>query len=167
MVVGELIMDAWDKQSDQESYLQAQAEREAAQAEAEAPPGKPAPKRRRKTASDTVKEKASPQPPPRRRGAFVGPLTELYGAVGMGVSMVDQPCGTAILESAEGCAKSLDELAYGNESVRRVLTLMTQGSAFGAVIVAHVPIALAVASHHGPGNKSSHDEPKLNIDESV
>ena len=85
-----------------------------------------------------------------KKGVFVEPLMQMYGALGVFVTMRgDEHCGTAILEAGEKCAETLDELAYQNESVRRVLDALTTGSAMGAVLMAHAPIIIAVASHHG------------------
>jgi hypothetical protein len=95
-----------------------------------------------------VKEKARV---PNRKGQFVQPLTQMYSGIGAMVFQFDKPCGTAVLASAEQCAKSLDDLAYQNESVRRALATLTQGSALGAVIVAHGPIIMAVMAHHAGG----------------
>lgn len=87
-----------------------------------------------------------------KKGAFVEPLMQFYGMAGMAVYVRDQHCGQAILDSAEKCAESIDELAYRNESVRRVLDSLVKTSTFGAVVAAHLPIILAVASHHGGPN---------------
>lgn len=86
-----------------------------------------------------------------KKGAFTEPLTEMYGFVGMAIFMRDQHCGTVVMENAEKCAEALDELAYQNESVRRVLDKLTTTSAFGAVVLAHAPIIAAIAAHHGGG----------------
>lgn len=97
-----------------------------------------------------TKAPKSPKPiPPKAKGKYVQPLTEIYGFVGMGLILVDPVCGQAVLSSAEACAKSVDELAYKNPAVRRVVESITQGSAVGAVVAAHMPIILAVAGHHG------------------
>lgn len=87
---------------------------------------------------------------PNRKGQFVAPLTALYSALGLGLMPFDAVCGNAILNSAEKCAESIDELAYRNEAVRRAVFALVQTSALGAVIVAHMPIILAVAMHHVP-----------------
>jgi hypothetical protein len=87
---------------------------------------------------------------PNKRGQFVDPLMKLYASVGAGLMVVDPICGTAIVTSAEQCAKSLDELAYQNESVRRALYSLTTTSYIGAVLVAHMPIVMAIAMHHIP-----------------
>ena len=86
-----------------------------------------------------------------KKGAFTEPLMQMYGFAGVAVFMRDQHCGQAIIDNAEKCAEALDELAYQNESVRRVLDALVTTSAFGAVVMAHAPIIMAMASHHGGG----------------
>lgn len=86
-----------------------------------------------------------------KQGAFVEPLMQMYGLAGMALMMRDPHCGTAVMENAEACAKAMDELAYQNESVRRVLDTLVTTSAIGQVVMAHAPILVAIASHHGGG----------------
>jgi hypothetical protein len=93
-------------------------------------------------------KKAASRP---KQGAFVEPLMQMYAFAGAALMMKDQHCGTVVLENAERCAVAMDELAYQNESVRRVLDSLTTGSAIGQVLMAHAPIIMAVASHHGGG----------------
>lgn len=78
-------------------------------------------------------------------------LTELYASVGMVLMPFDQPCGTAVVNSAEPCAEALVKLAAENDAVRRALSAITQTSAWGGVIAAHLPIIMAVTSHHFGG----------------
>lgn len=87
---------------------------------------------------------------PRRKNQFVEPLTQMYVGVGMVLMPFDSVCATAVLESAKTCAEALDDLAYQNDAVRRAIFALTQTSATTAVIVAHMPILLAVAMHHVP-----------------
>lgn len=75
-------------------------------------------------------------------------LSEMYAFGAVMLMPVDQVCATAIVNSAEPCAQSLVKLSKENASVRRVLEGLTQTSAWGAVIAAHLPIAMAVAGHH-------------------
>lgn len=119
-------------------------------------------KTRRKVRERAAAKEAASAPRARRttkrasapkKGAYKETLQEMYAYVGMGIMIVDPTCGNAVIESAEQCAQSLDDLAYTNESVRRVLDTLTQGSAIGAVIMAHLPIVMAVAAHHGGLNK--------------
>lgn len=98
-------------------------------------------------------KKSAPRkkPLPRKsKGQFVEPLTELYVGIGTMLMMADPVCARAIIEAAPECAKSLDELAYQNDAVRRALISLTQTSAVGMVLFAHMPIIMAVTFHHVP-----------------
>lgn len=99
--------------------------------------------------AEARRPKAAPKAPTAKHGAFTAELEQIYTYVGMGLMVVDEPCGTAVISSAEQCAKSLDDLAFTNPAVRRALMSLTQTSAVGAVILAHMPILTAVAMHHG------------------
>lgn len=92
---------------------------------------------------------------PRRKGQFVQPLSQLYTGLAITLMPVDMQCATAIIKSADNCAKALDELAYQNESVRKVLWNLTQVSALGTVLIAHLPIMFTVLSHHVPAFKDT------------
>jgi hypothetical protein len=87
---------------------------------------------------------------PNRKGQFKEPLTKLYAGVGTMMMIADPICGTAILSSAEKCAETLDQLAYENEAARRAIWMLTQTSTLGMVLVAHMPIIMAVLMHHVP-----------------
>lgn len=107
--------------------------------------------RNEKKAEKEKAEKKEPKKlPPRRKGALVRQLEELYTTLGMAVMAFDEPCGTAIVNSATKCAESLDNLAYENDAVRRILYRILETSAWGGVIIAHSPIIMAVAVHHVP-----------------
>lgn len=115
-------------------------------------------KQNRGNAKTSVKaEKAKRPAPPKRKGSFTKPLTDMYTGVGVMLMPFDQPCGTAVMESASQCAEALDNLAYQNESVRRALDSLLQSSAIGTVVVAHLPIIMVVASHHMPGLRNDDD----------
>lgn len=80
-------------------------------------------------------------------------LPGMYSTLGAFVCMVDVPCGTAIIESADDCAKSLIEVAKNNPKVANALLKLMEGGAWGGVIVAHAPIIMAIAVHHKPQRK--------------
>lgn len=84
---------------------------------------------------------------------FVGPLTEMYSAIGAMVMMFDPPVGKAILAQAEACAESLDNLAKESESVRKALVALTTGGAWTGVAIAHSPIIMAILFTHIPQMK--------------
>lgn len=94
------------------------------------------------------KERRTRRIPPMPKDGLVKPLTDLYTVIGALVYGVDQECGSAILNSSEQCASALNELAKQNGTVRRVLIGLVQTNAWGAVVAAHAPIVMAVASHH-------------------
>lgn len=75
-------------------------------------------------------------------------LTELYTAGGMMWAPFDPQCGMAVVNSAEPCADALVKLADENEAVKRALSALTQTSAWGGVMAAHLPIIMAIAGHH-------------------
>jgi len=110
--------------------------------------------RNNKNAAKEKKQKEPVKLPPRRRGSLVKPLEEIYVSIGMGVMAFDQPCGIAITNSATRCAEALDQLAYENDAVRRVILRLITTSAWGGVILAHSPIFMAIAAHHVPGAKN-------------
>lgn len=89
--------------------------------------------------------------PTNKPGQFVQPLTQVYAFLGVGLMPFDAECAAAVMTSGEQCAKAWDELAQKNESVRRALAALTETGAWGGVIAAHMPIAVAVLSHHMPG----------------
>lgn len=108
-------------------------------------PGKP----RAIKAPKTKKEKKPL--PARRKGSLTKRLEEFYASFGMMIMPFDQTCGTAVVNSAERCAEALDNLAYENDAVRRVVLTMLETNAWGQVIMAHAPILMMVMVHHVPG----------------
>jgi hypothetical protein len=93
--------------------------------------------------------------PPKRRGALVGPLTDLYTTIGTMLCAFDQQCGIAVVNSAPKCAEALDKLAYENDAIRKTLYRLLETSAWGGVIAAHSPIIFAIAIHHVPAVRSA------------
>lgn len=94
-------------------------------------------------------------------------LTQLYTFGGMALTPFDQVCGAAVVNSAQPCAESLVKLAQENENVRKALEALTQTSAWGGVVAAHMPLVMAVVGHHfgdkmrgltDPSSNGSQDE---------
>lgn len=90
-----------------------------------------------------------PTPPMPRKG-IAGSLTNMYTGLGMTVAMVDQHCGMAIVQSAEDCAQSWEDLARTNPKVRRALLMLLETSDVTKIVIAHAPIMAAVMAHHMP-----------------
>jgi hypothetical protein len=89
--------------------------------------------------------------PPSKEGQFTDTLMQMYGMVAMTVGMKDPQCAKVIMKQGEECAIAWDKLAVENDSVRKILFALTNVTGVGAVVAAHVPIAMAIAAHHGPG----------------
>jgi len=98
-------------------------------------------------ASRTKKDKG-PEPEMPKKGVIADALMPMYASVGMFVAMKDKTCGSAILESAESCAQSIEDLAATNPAVRRAIMSLIKTSAWGGVIAAHAPIIMCVIAHH-------------------
>lgn len=115
---------------------------------------------RQKTGKKTrpEREKKTRTMPPMPRGGLKPALTQMYTGIGMAVMPFDPACGRVIIENAETCAASLDELAKTNPAVRRVLISLVTTSAWGAVIMAHAPILMAVAMHHVPALRDKQEK---------
>lgn len=108
-------------------------------------------RKRVRAASGTPKEaKPKERVAAQKKDEFVQPLTEMYTMLGVVLTPFD-PVGPVIIQSAPNCAQSLNDLAAENESVRKALRSLTQASAMGAVIVAHAPIFISLATNHMPG----------------
>lgn len=105
-------------------------------------PGDEKPKRERKTA-------AKPRIP-NRKGQFVQPVLTLYMGAGAMLMPFDPICGNGVVQAAPKCAEYWDELAYQNEAVRRFLYGITQTSLTTKLVMAHLPILMAVVMHHTP-----------------
>lgn len=80
-----------------------------------------------------------------RPGILVKPLRDLYVTVGTLVLPFNKAVGTAFIQNAEPCAKALDNAAKTDKQIRRVLMLLVQGSVWGEIIIAHMPIMMALA----------------------
>ena len=99
-----------------------------------------------------------PIPPKPRPGTLVKPLTDLYTSIGTMLVPFDQPCGMAIVNSANDCAKALENLARENPAVRRALLRLVETSVWGQVIAAHAPIFVTVAMHHSPTIRNAYSQ---------
>lgn len=76
-------------------------------------------------------------------GEFFGSFSLVFAATG------DQYCAEIIAARAPALASSWAELAKQNASVRRVLESLMEGSAWGAVILSTLGVAVPIAKHHG------------------
>ena len=77
-------------------------------------------------------------------------LQDMYVMLGIGIAPFDEQTATVILDNSERCASSLDDLAKKNPAVKRALEGLMTTSAYGAVIAAHLPILVTVATKYIP-----------------
>lgn len=96
--------------------------------------------------------KARTKVPPAGEAKLTKAMTEVYTACGIMLVPFDVECGNMLLANAEPQAASLAKLAQSNDTVRRVLLMLTETSAWGGVLAAHLPLLAVVAYHHGPDN---------------
>lgn len=87
---------------------------------------------------------------PNRKGQFIEPITRFYVMVGGVVSIRDPHCGRVIVMQSGKAAEALDDLAYTDEFIRRLLFSATQTGKYGAVLATNLPILIAVLIHHVP-----------------
>lgn len=88
--------------------------------------------------------KVRPPVPPWRKGVIAAGMSRLYKRAGRIVRAMDRDIGTAIMEAADDCGEAWDELARTNPRVRGVLMKMIAGGAWTSVLMAHLPILLAI-----------------------
>jgi hypothetical protein len=73
-----------------------------------------------------------------------------------GVVMIRDPmCGRVIIQQAPAAAEAIDDLAYTDEVIRRLLWGMTQTGKYGKVAAVHIPILIVVLMHHVPAVQES------------
>lgn len=95
---------------------------------------KPKPKTRPKTAS----------------GRLEASLEELFSALALPFMLAgDTHCAGIIAKGAPEMASAWVKLADENPGVKRVLTKLTEGSAWGGVILSTAAVAVPIAAHHG------------------
>jgi hypothetical protein len=117
------------------------------------PPADRAPSKPKTTALGRAKTPPAPLPP-YREGVITAGVNKLYRRAGKIVRAMDDDIGTAIIESAKNTADegeendsvgaAWDRLARTNPRIRRFLLRVIAGGAWGDLIMAHAPIALAI-----------------------
>lgn len=70
-------------------------------------------------------------------------LSTLYGMLSIPAYMLKPELGEALAENADSCAEGWAKLAAENDSVRRAILAMLEGSAWAGVISVHAPILIA------------------------
>lgn len=92
-------------------------------------------------------EKPRKEAPPKLAPGMKQNIADMYKGIGAMIRPFDEFTGDTIIEQADKCADSVYKLAQSNDGVRRFVLAMTTTTVTGAVIMAHLPILLAVARH--------------------
>jgi hypothetical protein len=126
--------------------------REQAPAAAAEPPGDRAPAlvKRSRRGKDAPQAQAEPVPQ-FREGQIARGVNQLYRKAGKIIRVADPEIGTAIIESTRKEAEddvtvgdAWEELARANVRIRRFVMKALAGGAWGQLVMAHAPIAMAV-----------------------
>lgn len=97
-----------------------------------------------------------PTPIKGRKRTLQKDLEGLYTMIGTGIFPFDNQVGVVVLESAENCASSLADLAEKNPRLKKQLQSMLSAGAYGAVISAHLPIAVIIATKYVPSLRENY-----------
>lgn len=77
-------------------------------------------------------------------------LEELFSALALPFMLAgDTHCANIIAQGSPKMAEAWVKLADENPGVKRVLTKLTEGSAWGGVILSTAAVAVPIAAHHG------------------
>lgn len=87
------------------------------------------------------------------RAALRNDLTVTFTFVAQVVAMRDPVCGQVALEQVPQIVAAWDSWAASSPAVRRTLTMAMAGAGPIGVVMAHLPIVLVVAAHHGPNRE--------------
>lgn len=115
------------------------------------PPTPTEPVTRGQDEAPNPKAKGKPQQhiPRYQKGVIAAGMTKLYRRAGKIIKAMDRDIGIAVIESAEDCGEAWDDLARTNPRVRAFLMKLISGGAWGAVLMAHLPILLAIIMKDG------------------
>lgn len=99
------------------------------------------------SSNKATNEKPRKDSPPKLSPGMKQNLSDFYQFIGATIRPFDEFTGDTIIEQADKCADSVYKLAQSNDAVRRVVIALTTTSVSGAVMMAHLPIVLAIARH--------------------
>lgn len=98
------------------------------------PPGKP----------------ASTLPASDKPGKIAKWVTTQYRRIGTILKPVDPMCGESVIRAAEAAGLAWERLARENKMVRDVINRLMQTTVTTELLMAHLPIMIAVLTHHVP-----------------
>lgn len=93
----------------------------------------------------------APTPPASDRpGKIAKWVTTQYRRIGVILKPVDPMCGEAVSRAAEAAGLAWERLARENKTVRDVINRLMQTTVTTELLMAHLPIMIAVLTHHVP-----------------
>lgn len=93
---------------------------------------------------------SAPSVSPERAGPIARWVTEKYQWIGRLLAPIDPVCGKSIYLAAESAGMAWQRMARQNKNVKALIERLMQSTAASELFFAHLPIFLAVASHHVP-----------------
>lgn len=75
-------------------------------------------------------------------------IADMYRGGAAGLMLINPTDGLIVAEAAPGIAKAWIQLARTDQKVRKFLQKMTVGGGSGAVIFAHVAVAMSIMANH-------------------
>jgi hypothetical protein len=108
--------------------------------------------------SDRARQDRPPGSPSRgpklpSRAALKADLQVTFTFIAEIVRMRDPVCGDVALQQVPQIVNAWDSWAASSPAVRRALGMAMAGAGPLGVVIAHVPIFLVVAAHHGPNRE--------------
>jgi len=117
-------------------------------------PGDRAPETLKRRRGKTAEAKPPTPAPPYKAGVIATGVNRLYRRAGKIVRAMDEDIGEAIIQSARNTADAgepddsvgaaWEELAKTNPRIRKFLLKIIAGGAWGQLVMAHAPIAMAI-----------------------
>lgn len=93
----------------------------------------------------------------RRQGKIAKELESLYATMGTMAYPFNPRVGATVIQQAGPCAEALEELARSDPRVRRALEALLTTGAWSAVIAAHLPIMVVIATEYVPYIRDSYN----------
>lgn len=96
-------------------------------------------------------EPAAPAPGPvDRPGKIAKWVTTQYRRIGALLKPIDPICGESVSRAAEAAGLAWERLARENKTVRDIINKLMQTTVTTELLMAHLPIMIAVLTHHVP-----------------
>ena len=92
----------------------------------------------------------TPNVPADRPGKIAKWVTTQYTRIGILLTPVDPVCGNAVTSAAVAAGLAWERLARENKTIRDVINRLMQTTVTTELIMAHLPIMIAVLTHHVP-----------------